>query len=589
MAGEKEKRLYSFLSGYILNNKWLFAGGVICLSAGLLVSLAIPEILRWFIDSTIIDDKTLALKYLNLLVAVSLSVYVLKGLLHYLKECLLSLAAFRTVLEMRSDAFRRVEHYSMSFFHKKRVGSLVSSLTSNFSTVEDFLVNSLPGFIAQPVIILGIIILVFLTHWKLALIAMLIFPFLFYTISKFGNRIKESSEKVQAGLSGIVSFLQENFSSIRVVKVFCRENEEIERFGKLSKRVLFNSMEGTKSVAVMTPIVEMISCIGVVVFFWYGGREVIDGRLTTGELVKFITYVTMLVPPLKNLSVDFTRLHKMKGVLKEVVEVYFEDDCIKEKRDAYDLPRVKGEICFKEVSLRYPGDSRPVLYGVSFAVKAGEAVAVVGRSGSGKTSMVNLIPRLYDPEGGIITIDGHDLKDVTLESLRSQIAIVPQEISLFHQSVYHNIAYGRKNATEGEIMEAARRAHAHDFIKLLPEGYHTIVGERGERLSAGQKQRIALARAILANPSILILDEATSYLDAESEHLIREALDSFMKARTTFIVAHRMSTVLNADRAIVIDSGRIAEMGTHDELMMLKGIYYNLFNMGMKVKRLEGD
>jgi len=588
MAGDANTNLYRFLSGYVLKNRWHFAGGIVSLAAGMLLSLGIPEILRWFIDATIIDDKTLALKYLSLLVVVSLLVYFCKGVLNYLKEYLLSLAAYRTVLEMRCDACRRIEFFSMSFFHKKRVGTLVANLTGNFSVVEDFLINSFPGFFAQPVIIIGIIILVFLTHWKLALIAMVIFPFLFFTISKFGGKIRESAEKVQTGTSGIVSFLQENFSSIRVVKIYGRENEETERFRKLADQVLRNALDGTRVVAVMTPVVEMISCIGVVTFFWYGGREVIDGRLTTGELVKFITYVTMLVPPLKNLSVDFTRFHKMKGALKEIIEIYFADEYIKEKKDAYKLPPVKGDICFKGVSLRYSSDANRALDDVSFEVKAGETVAIVGRSGAGKTSLVNLIPRLYDPEEGTITIDGHDLQDVTLASLRSQIAIVPQEISLFHETVYYNIAYGRKGTTEPEIIEAAVKAHADDFIKSLPGGYHSVVGERGEALSAGQRQRVALARAILAEPAVLILDEATSSLDAESEHLIREALDRFMKERTTLIVAHRMSTVLSADRIIVLDSGRIAETGTHAELLKLKGIYCNLYEKSMQTKA-EGE
>lgn len=576
-----------FLLKYILKNRWKFAGGIFFLSAGALLSLAIPEILRRFIDASMLREKDAAYGYLGDLVLVSLGIYVLKGVFYYLRERLISGAAYKTGMEIRCDIFKTMEFLPFSHYKDKKAGEIVSGITNNVSAIEDFLLNSLPGFFSQPVIIAGIFVLIFLTNWKLALLSLLVFPFMFSAMAFFGGKSREYSKKLQTGVMGIVSFLFENFSNMRIVKLYCREEDESKRFGKISKTNMDTAMSGIRIAAVMTPIIEMVSCIGLVAFFWYGGIEIIRGRMTAGELVKFVTCITMLVPYLKSIGADYTRYQKMKGALDGISEYLRYPGHENTKGGSYELSGVKRGISFKNVYFKYDDSQEWILKNINVDIKAGEKIAVIGKNGAGKTTLVNLIPRLFDPQEGLITIDGHDIRDVSVESLRSCISVIPQELMLFNETVYFNVAFGKKDATQSEIEAAARLAHIDEFVSRFPQGFNTVIGERGEHLSAGQRQRLAIARAIISDPSILIMDEATSALDAESEQLVREALDHFGMGRNLFVIAHRLSSVVNADRIMVLDRGCLVECGTHQELLDLGGHYSQLYGRFARTVQLK--
>lgn len=349
------------------------------------------------------------------------------------------------------------------------------------------------------------------------------------------------------------------------------------RFGEAQQRNFQVGMKGVQIMATMTPVIEILGSIGGIAFFWYGGREVIRGALTTGQLMSFITYMGILVTPLKLISRDVGLMQKAGGSLERIFDVLDVDEYIVEKEDAIALPPVKGRVEFEHVSMRYKTEEKLVLNDICLKGEPGQVIALVGESGAGKTTLVNLIPRFYDPTGGRVTIDGYDLRDLTKKSVRQQIAIVPQDTLLFKGTIAYNIAYGKPDATMEDIEVAARRANAHQFIMEFSNGYNTMVGERGQSLSGGQRQRIAIARAILADPRILILDEATSALDTASEKLVQEALQEVMKNRTTFVIAHRLSTIVNADLIVVMDRGQIVETGTHEELLKREGYYYRLY------------
>lgn len=556
--------------------------GMLSLMITTLANLAVPRILQVFLDSISNPVNENAYAFLNFLVLGFVVLYLIKGIFYYGQEYLLAFVGQKVVMRIREELYRKLQYLSLGYHQRMRVGELISRVTNDIQSVENSVVLALPGLISQPLTVFGSIIMVFVIHWRLAIFTMAVIPFVAFAINHFGVRLRQTSGRIQSSLSDITTLIQENFSAIRIVKAFSREESEIQRFRDALQTNFQASLKAVQLMATMTPVIEILGSIGGIAFFWYGGREVIRGALTTGELIGFIGYMGIMITPLKLISRDLGLMQKAGASLERIFEVLDVQECIVEEENAVDLPNVKGTVAFQQVSMSYDQENKEVLKEISLEVQPGQVVAFVGESGAGKTTLVNLLPRFYDPTEGRVTIDGYDLRDVTIRSLRKQIAIVPQDTILFKGTIAYNIAYGKPDATMDEIEQAARRANAHKFISEFAKGYETMVGERGQSLSGGQRQRIAIARAILANPRILILDEATSALDTASEILVQEALEEVMRDRTTFVIAHRLSTIVNADRIVVMEQGQIVEIGTHAELLEQNGYYSKLYKTQME-------
>jgi len=418
----------------------------------------------------------------------------------------------------------------------------------------------------------------FYLDWKLSLLTLVVIPMVGQAMKIFGRKIKKSSNVIQQRLAEITALLQESFSATRVVKSFVREDYEIDRFVRSNQRNFEAVMKNVQQTSMLTPTVEFLAAIAVTLIVWFGGYEVVNGEITAGAFVAFLTYAVNLANPVKRLSRIYGNLQKAMAAVDRVFTVVDLEESITDRPGAQPLPPVKGHVRFDHVTFSYK-EGRPALDGITLEAQPGEMIAFVGPSGAGKSTIANLIPRFYEADSGVITVDGHDIRDVTLASLRGQIGLVPQETMLFSTTIRENIRYGRLDATDAEIEEAACAANAHNFIMELERGYDTEIGERGVSISGGQRQRIAIARAILKDPRILILDEATSALDTESEKIVQAALDNLMVGRTSFVIAHRLSTVFNADRIYVIDGGRIVEQGTHEELLAKGGLYQHLYDI----------
>lgn len=556
---------------YILNLWPSLLLGLFCLLLVVGASLGIPWIIGDLIDGVLIPGQEEGLFYLNLLTLGTVFLFLLKGIFGYGQVYLMSLVAQKLVLHLRNQLYAHLQQLSLSFYGRRQVGELISRFTNDLEVIQGSISMGFASLIKEPITIMGILILIFYIHWQLALITICIIPFIALIINFFGQKMRKISSTIQARLADVTSILQENISAIRIIKAFGREKEELKKFKQSSYKTFTINMKGVQVTATVTPVVELLAACGAALFLWYGGREVIAGRLTTGSLITFLGYIAMILTPLRLFSQNYNLFQKALGAAERIFSVFDTKEVIPERPDAPPMPPIQGTIEIREVTLSY--EREEVLKDISLQVDPGEVIALVGPSGSGKTSLASLIPRFYDPQQGQVLIDGQDVREVNLQSLRRQIGIVTQETILFRGSIAYNIAYGNPDARMDAIQEAAKQANAHDFICNFPEGYQTLVGERGLTLSGGERQRIAIARAILGGPRILILDEATSALDTASESLVQEALHRVMKGRTTVIIAHRLSTIKNAHRIAVIDGGKIVELGTHRQLLREKGLY----------------
>jgi subfamily B ATP-binding cassette protein MsbA len=435
-------------------------------------------------------------------------------------------------------------------------------------------------------LLIGSIAFMLYIDWKLSLLTFITLPLIVYAINTSARKLRSASRTMQERFSDITSVLQESVLTIRVVQSFGREDFEIDRFNHENQRNFQAIMKTVQLMATLTPIIELLAAISVTIIIWYGGREVIHGHLTSGALISFIIYIANFSNPMKRLSQVYGNIQRALAAAQRVFEVLDTEPEIKEAPGASALPPINGHVAFTNVTFEYkPGE--PVLTDISFEVRPGQMVAIVGPSGGGKTTIANLIPRFYDPTDGQVTIDGIDIKTVTIDSLRRQIGLVPQETMLFNGTIYNNILFGDLDASKEAVIAAAKAANAHNFITAMPHGYDTQIGDRGAMLSGGQRQRIAIARAILKNPQILILDEATSALDAESEALVQEALDKLMVGRTSFVIAHRLSTIQRADLILVMDKGEIVERGTHADLLEAGGLYSKLHLLRFSIDNAE--
>jgi subfamily B ATP-binding cassette protein MsbA len=474
---------------------------------------------------------------------------------------------------------------SLSFFNERRTGELVSRLTNDVSTVRALVTSDISTALSQALTFVGALILIIVTDWRLTLFMLALIPVGVGAAVLFGRRLRPLSAQVQDQLANATSVLEEAIGGVRVVQSFTREAFEIQRFSETIEKTFLLAMKRTRLSALFGPLMSFIGFAGVVSIFWFGGHEVLAGRLSAGQLFMFLILTLTIAGSIGQFSGLWTGLQETLGATVRLFEILDTRSDIVEKPGAAVLGQVQGRITFENVTFSYLDDrDNNILCDINLEARPGEVLALVGPSGAGKTTLVNLIPRFYDPITGCIRIDGQDLRDLQVRSLREQIGIVPQETLLFGSSVRENILYGRLDANEEEIIAAARSANAHDFIQQLPNGYDTLVGERGVKLSGGQRQRIAIARAILKNPRILLLDEATSALDSESEGLVQEALERLMQGRTSLVIAHRLSTIQKANRIAVLEAGELVEIGTHAELIALDGLYARLHRIQFRLE-----
>lgn len=566
---------YMRLLAYIKPYTRRLALAVVCIIMAAGANLYLPWIIKDMIDDVLMSKDMVML---NLIAVGILVVMFTRGVFYYGQSYLVSYVGQRVIIDVRSVLFRKFQRMPLSYYDKQQTGTVMSYITNDVAVMQSAIVDNLIELVTESSILIGSLAMMVYLDWKLSLLTLMTIPLVGFAMKIFGRKLKSSSTVIQERAAEITSLLQESISAIRVVKSFVRESYEIKRFEEQNWRNFQAAMKNVKLTSLLTPTVEFLAAIAVTFIVWFGGYEVVNGVITAGELVAFLTYAVNLANPVKRLSRVYAAIQKAMAAADRVFNIMDLEEKITDVPGAKPLPPIKGKVEFKDITFSYK-EGQPALQHISLKAEPGQMIALVGPSGSGKSTIANLIPRFYDVDSGVITIDDHDIRQVTADSLREQIGLVPQETMLFSTTVMENIRYGRLEATDEEVIEAAKAANAEEFIKELPEGYDTKLGERGLNLSGGQRQRLAIARAILKNPRVLILDEATSALDTESEKIVQDALDNLMVGRTSFVIAHRLSTIFNADQIFVVENGHLREHGTHEELLAAGGLYSNLYNI----------
>lgn len=565
------RRLIRYLKPYRV--RMLVA--ILALIGSAALSLVFPAVISSVVDSVLqqrdfrlLDQITLGL----------LLVFFLRSLTSLIENYNLNFIGESLVVDLRRQVYRHLQMLSLGFFASRRVGELVSRLSSDVTAMRTVLTNNVNVLLQQTFIMIGAIAVMLALNWRLTLFILVLTPVMVGVAAGFGILLRRTSTQIQDELAGATVVTEEVLQNIREVKSFAREPYEIERYEGALGRAFRAAVRLLRIRSVFGPFIAFLGFGALSLILWFGGREVLDGRITGGQLIGFLIYGLTVAGALGSLVGLYASVQEALGATKRIFQILDTTPDLVDAPDATTLPRVEGRITFEDVTFSYDG-RQEVLHQINLDIAPGEILALVGPSGAGKSTIFNLIPRFYDPTAGSVSVDGIDLRTVTQASLRQQIGIVPQETLLFGGTIRENIRYGRLDASEEEITEAAKAANAHDFIMELPDQYETIVGERGIRLSGGQRQRVAIARAILKDPRILLLDEATSSLDSESEHLVQEALARLMQKRTTVIIAHRLSTIKVAHRIAVLDRGKLIEIGSHDELMAQGGLYAKLYTM----------
>lgn len=566
---------YLRLLNYIKPYTKTIITAIFCIIVAAASNLYVPWIIKDMIDKVLAEKDMEMLNYISVGIVV---VFLIRGIFYFAQSYLVSYVGQRVVIDIRGQLYRKFQRLPLAYYDNHRTGELMSYISNDVAALQNAMVDKLIELITESSIFVGSLAMMFYLDWKLSLLTFAVVPMVGQAMKIFGRKLKRSGTLIQERLADMTAFLQESLAAVRVVKSFVREQHEIERYDRENERNFEAAMLNIRLMSMLTPTVEFLAALAVTVIVWFGGYEVVEGKITAGALVAFLTYAVNLANPVKRISRVFGTLQQAMAAADRVFELMDLPETIGDKPEAKPLPRVTGRVKVENVSFSY-GEDAPALRNISFEVQPGQMVAFVGPSGAGKSTIANLLPRFYDVTEGAILVEGMDVRDVTLGSLREQIGIVPQETMLFSGSVWENIRYGRLDATDEEVVEAAKAANADEFIRQLPDGYDTKLGERGVNISGGQRQRLAIARAILKDPQILILDEATSALDTESEKVVQAALDRLMVGRTSFVIAHRLSTILGADRILVIDHGEIVEAGTHEELLAKGGLYSNLYNI----------
>jgi subfamily B ATP-binding cassette protein MsbA len=579
------KRLLRLATPY----KFRLTIAMICMAAAGALNAGQAYLIKPAMDDIFVNKDMFALIWIPLAV---IGIFLLKGICNYFQTILMSYIGLRIVADLRNKLYEQIQKQSLAFFTRHPTGILMSRITNDVLAIQSASSEAITSLVRDTFAIIFLTALIFYTNWKLALIAIIVVPVTIYPISKFGKKMRRVTKSTQITMGTLSSLLQETISGTRIVKAFGMEKYENKRFAAENEHLFKLNLKTVSINAISSPLMDFLGSIAIAAVLYYGGNEVIKGNQTPGTFFTFLAAVLMFYEPIKRLTnVNNTAQQGIAGADRVFSIIDLVPD-IKDKSDAIVLPPVTKGIRIENVTFCY--EQTPVLKNIDISIKAGEVVAFVGMSGGGKTSLVNLIPRFYDVTSGRILIDGNDIRDVTIQSLRSQMAIVTQQTILFNDSVKNNIAYGDIERTEDEIISAAKAANANDFIMKLPNGYDSNIGELGTKLSGGEKQRISIARALLKNAPILILDEATSSLDTEAEIEVQDALDNLMKGRTTLVIAHRLSTIRNANRIIALVNGQIVEEGNHESLMEKKGEYFRLYNLQFKDEgngndRLEKD
>ena len=578
MESEKQSRHNSFntykrLIRYASQYRWRLIAGMLCgiLFSGSTVSILpqLKNVLGKFVNTEgNIDTHAVLIIGLGIIVLV-----VLRGIGQFFSAYLIQWVGNRVVMDMRIGTFKHLQNLSVGFFNSTQTGEMISRTVNDSMLLERAVSTVLTDLAQQPVALLGVMGYALYLDWKLTVLNLFIFPLCIMPILGFGRRVRKASRQGQERLAEIVSIMQESIRGVRIVKAFCKEDRELERFSRESYNFFRRIMKVVRSKAMIEPIIGVVAGIAMIVDLAYAAHV----KMPLNEFMTLGLSMFMLYKPVKQLSKIHLNIQQSSAAADRIFEILDTEAAVTDAPDAIEFTDELQEITFDKVSFSY--GERDVLCDVDLRVKAGERIALVGGSGAGKTTLVNLLPRFFDVTSGSIALNGIDIRRMTLESLRLRMGLVTQDTFLFNDTVRNNIAYGNDNATQEEVEDAARKAHAHDFIMEMPHGYETTIGELGARLSGGQRQRLAIARAILNNPAILILDEATSALDTESERLVQQALDELVAGRTVFAIAHRLSTIKNCDRIIVMDQGRIVESGTHDDLLAAGGVYKRLYDM----------
>jgi len=565
------KRFFPFVKPYL--PRMLFAGLLVMGVAA--INLALLRLAGTVWDVITVQHDSARMSEL---IAVFLGLVVLQGLCSMGHSYMTALVSQHIVADFRTHLFGHLQTLSVSFFARRRTGELLSRLMNDVAVIQSVVTETPIDTAKQLVTFVGGIAFLLTMNWRLCLLILVLLPLLVVVAKFFGRRLKSLSTSIQDQTAATSTLIEEVISGIRIVKSFVQTKRENTRFADQVGHTLALTMRRARIMAVFIPVISLLTFSAAAAVLWYGGNQVIEGAVTPGDLFAFVLFAGILIGPFSSAARVFAQVREAQGATERVFEILDQRPEVSDSPEATVLTTVSGYIRVENVSFAYD-PRQPVLTDVSFEAKPGELVAIVGPTGAGKTTAINLIHRFYDPTEGRIAIDGHDLRQVTLESWYRQIALVPQETILFGGTILDNIRYGNRDATEEAVQEASRAAHAHDFIMNFPDRYHTVVGEKGINVSGGQRQRIAIARAILKNPRILLLDEATSALDSESERLVQEALEQLMKGRTTFVIAHRLTTIQRADRILVFNKGRLVETGTHSELMGRKGLYHYLYTL----------